>query len=279
MTPENYNPFIRTAELQASVLCYEKERLAYDYRIFYIMAGRGSILIRSEEHPLQTDTLVFVPPMVGYRFCGALSVAVLNFDLSRAAENRTRPKSPAPVERFDPALLFDRTRSEELDEPILLSDCDAMRERIPEIVREWNSGELYRDASTSAALKSVLVYLLKRRRPVPDPAEFLCRRVQGYIRLNAATPLDNRAIAEHFGYSSVYLGELFKQKTGKTLHAALLEERVCLSRRRLSETAASVDEIAHAVGFSSRNHFCTVFRKYTGMSPLEYRSRKNGAEP
>ena len=39
----------------------------------------------------------------------------------------------------------------------------------------------------------------------------------------------------------------------------------------LARTTMPVAEIAALVGFSDQFYFCRVFRKTTGLSPLEYR--------
>ena len=45
----------------------------------------------------------------------------------------------------------------------------------------------------------------------------------------------------------------------------------------LEQTDQSVTDIAYNLGWSSGNYFCTVFKKLTGMSPLQYR-KQNRAE-
>ncbi|MBE6577928.1 MAG: AraC family transcriptional regulator [Ruminococcaceae bacterium] len=37
----------------------------------------------------------------------------------------------------------------------------------------------------------------------------------------------------------------------------------------------TIEQIAFDSGFSSRNHFCTVFKKHFGISPMSYRSQRN----
>ena len=39
----------------------------------------------------------------------------------------------------------------------------------------------------------------------------------------------------------------------------------------LLETSLSVNEIANALGFQNTSHFFVLFKKYVGMSPLQFR--------
>jgi AraC-like DNA-binding protein len=41
----------------------------------------------------------------------------------------------------------------------------------------------------------------------------------------------------------------------------------------MKKPACSITEIAYALGFSSSQHFATVFRKYYGTSPSRFRKK------
>jgi YesN/AraC family two-component response regulator len=43
------------------------------------------------------------------------------------------------------------------------------------------------------------------------------------------------------------------------------------AKRELERTDLPITEIGCNLGWSSGNYFCTVFKKLTGMSPLQYR--------
>ena len=47
--------------------------------------------------------------------------------------------------------------------------------------------------------------------------------------------------------------------------------RVEESKRLLSNTEYSIIDIAVACGFDDQSYFSKVFKKYTGMSPKQYR--------
>ena len=50
--------------------------------------------------------------------------------------------------------------------------------------------------------------------------------------------------------------------------------RIENSKRLLLETDYHISVIAEKVGIADYNYFSRVFRKYEGISPTEYRSRK-----
>ena len=117
-------------------------------------------------------------------------------------------------------------------------------------------------------LNLLLAELLSRN---TDPKDKLSEKVMSYIRIHAASVNSNEDVAQVFGYHSVYLGDLIKRTTGKTLHAAIVEAKLQLACRWLAGTEESIDDIAHLTGFCSSTHFCTLFKKKLGVSPTQYR--------
>ena len=64
--------------------------------------------------------------------------------------------------------------------------------------------------------------------------------------------------------------KLFKKKTGLLISEYLLKcrmERAC----KLLKTNMSILNIAMETGFNSSTYFSTLFKKYTGKSPQDYR--------
>ena len=265
------NPFVRDAEIQNAILEGEKERYAYDHRLFYVLENSGEIIIEGERHPLNADTVVFIPPEVGYRFCGKMKVALFNFDMTRALRSRDKAICPPVKELFSPELLFDRTLLDGFEGYKIVHDAIFVRERFLEAVRVWSEAGEYGDAESSSGLKSILTDLARHGENKPLERDNLCSKIYAYIRLNAEKDINNSVLAKYFGYHPVYLGEIFKEKTGVSIHQAIISERIRLAKRWLSETDSAVEEIAYEVGFSSRSHFCTAFKSHTGVTPLCYR--------
>ncbi len=267
------NPYIRAAQIQRPVLEGDGERMAYDYRIFYILDGSGQIIIEDRPCLLRLGTMIFIPPEIGYYFVGKMKVAVLNFDLSRGCEHKAEPICPPPASDFNPELRFDTERCPELNTYFILPDALHLHGALLDIVEEWNQGGDLKDASTSALLKYILVSLLKNEQQKKSTDDVLCQRIAGYIKLHAAEIRGLGDLGEAFGYHPDYLGSVYKRQTGRTLHGDILAERLLLGKRYLTQTSLSVEEIALELGFSSRAHFCSAFKKATSTTPIEYRKR------
>lgn len=70
-----------------------------------------------------------------------------------------------------------------------------------------------------------------------------------------------------------YLGKLFKKETGKNFSHYVMEKRMEMAKALLKEGGKDrIYEIAETVGYGSNSqYFSQVFKKYTGVSPLEYK--------
>lgn len=100
--------------------------------------------------------------------------------------------------------------------------------------------------------------------------------ILNYIDHNYQENLKLGSIAELFGYNSSYLGKVFNKTTGKSFNSYIDEVRVENARKLLLEHDYKVYEIAQRVGYTNVDYFHKKFKKYTGMSPAEYRKKRLG---
>lgn len=86
--------------------------------------------------------------------------------------------------------------------------------------------------------------------------------------------LSLRWLAGTILYTNVdYLGKLFKKETGKNFSHYVMEKRMELAKKLIVEGQKDrIYEVAAKVGYGSNSqYFSQVFKKYTGVSPLEYK--------
>lgn len=101
------------------------------------------------------------------------------------------------------------------------------------------------------------------------------RQALDYLEMNYADPdIDADAVAREIGISRDHLRHVFKEETGKTVLDRLTDIRMERARRLLDEGALKVYEIAERVGYRNGQYFSQVFRKTTGMTPLEYMEKR-----
>ena len=92
-----------------------------------------------------------------------------------------------------------------------------------------------------------------------------------YIRSNITEPIGLEELANVSGYSLSHFKTRFREETGYTPANYINGRKMEKAKELLERTDQSVTEIAYGLGWSTSNYFCTVFRRMTGMSPLQYR--------
>ncbi len=98
----------------------------------------------------------------------------------------------------------------------------------------------------------------------------LIRQVGEYIKENPATSLNE--IAEHFYHSPNYLSNIFSKEMGTTIKNYIIQVRIDISKKLLSESGSSIYEVAAAVGYKNPQHFSMVFKKLVGITPSAYQN-------
>jgi two-component system response regulator YesN len=90
----------------------------------------------------------------------------------------------------------------------------------------------------------------------------------------ANTELSLSLLAEKMGLSQGYLSGLFKRLYGISFQDYLFKSRMEQAKILLLTTDLKNYQIAEQVGYYDPNYFSIRFKKYTGMSPSQYRKEK-----
>ncbi len=96
-------------------------------------------------------------------------------------------------------------------------------------------------------------------------------RIEGYIREHYAQDLSMQGVAQVMNYSETHFCRLFKQCFKVNFSAYLNEFRICQAKQMLLSTNATAKEIALACGYQDNSYFIRVFKRFTGMTPVDYR--------
>jgi two-component system response regulator YesN len=102
-------------------------------------------------------------------------------------------------------------------------------------------------------------------------ASGLIERINAYVHEHYSEQLDRNEIAGVFHLAPEYLAKLYKKKTGIYLKDYIRAYRVEQAKRLLRDQNVRVSDVAGAVGFENFSYFSTIFRKYVGMTPNEFR--------
>lgn len=81
-------------------------------------------------------------------------------------------------------------------------------------------------------------------------------------------------LAEALHLSKSYLSTYYKSKTGANLSDRIQFFRIQKAVELLADPKLRIGDIGALVGINNVNTFLRQFKKYTGMTPREYRLRK-----
>lgn len=106
---------------------------------------------------------------------------------------------------------------------------------------------------------------------IPGKNHDLIKKAILYISQNFSGELTLDEVASQVHLNPAYFSSLFKQSTGSSFKEYLNMVRIEESKRLLANTDYTIIDIAIAAGFEDQSYFSRVFKKYTGLTPRQYR--------
>jgi len=103
----------------------------------------------------------------------------------------------------------------------------------------------------------------------------LISRAQTYIEENLGEKISFEKLAAKLAASRRNFDRRFIKATGNTPVEYLQRVKVEAAKKELEKDGKSIFDIMYAVGYSDDKAFREVFKKVTGLSPLDYRNKYN----
>ena len=95
-----------------------------------------------------------------------------------------------------------------------------------------------------------------------------------FINSNIGENLKAYDLAAHCGLSASRFVHLFKEETGAPVSVFLFRTKMEKAKELLSSTDLKASEIAFETGYLNQNYFASAFKRYTKITPTEYRKNK-----
>ena len=103
----------------------------------------------------------------------------------------------------------------------------------------------------------------------------IIKKVQSYIEDNFEKKLSVQSLAKEFAISSRTFIRRFKKATLNTPLEYMQRVKVEIAKRSFESSTLNINEVMYYVGYNDQKAFRKTFKKYTGLSPLEYRAKYN----
>ncbi len=143
-----------------------------------------------------------------------------------------------------------------------------------------NSNQLIDSCSDGASLSETLVKLLhdihsayNDNNNIGVLSSSLSAQAIEYIDnhyMDSSTSLSS--VAAYLNVSDSHLSRIFKSSTGKRFMEYLIYRRIEKAKELLLSNKYRVNDIAQLVGYDNQTSFLKIFKKYTGLTPSEFKS-------
>lgn len=246
----------------------DRSILGAHYMIHYVVSGAGSVRIGNGAYPIASGSVfVLFPNQVRQVIPGENETLVIQWvelegDVLLPEFNRMNlsPNSPMLPLHVQPGV----------------SHTEKAFAQLVESGRENEACQLGRCWAVLGALEEETAQI-KPQRPGNQRRRYV-EQAMDLIQKNYMHDITVEDIAEYCGLNRSYLGKLFRDETGKSTQEYLIEYRMEVACRYLSETTAPIGTIALSVGYQNQLHFSRAFRKTFGLSPRDWQKEQRMRE-
>lgn len=147
-----------------------------------------------------------------------------------------------------------------------------------DMLREYNEGKSGSQEVLRHYLSVLCIKLFRRyasqsqELPKSDGLDY-GQMVVDLLEKSSFEHLNIDEIAQKAFLSPRYFQSVFKKHTGRSLTKFLHEMRIEKAKQLLETSDIPVNAVMLSIGYNDTKFFYTVFKRYTGMTPGEYRSR------
>lgn len=97
-----------------------------------------------------------------------------------------------------------------------------------------------------------------------------------YIENNYNKPISLSSVACALNYNTSYLSRIFKEKNNQSFSTYLHKFRIEKACSLIKNSDLKISAIASMVGFVETEYFYKIFKRHTGLTPLEYKNKLEG---
>ncbi|MFP5105321.1 response regulator transcription factor [Neobacillus sp. C211] len=100
------------------------------------------------------------------------------------------------------------------------------------------------------------------------------QEIDQYIMAHLSDNISSADMANFLFLNSSYFSRYFKKLAGENFTDYIHRFKMKTAEKMLQEKEDSIENIASQLGYSDRTYFSKIFKKHTGYSPGEYKSRQ-----
>ncbi len=240
----SFNEFLNTV-IKANH--FNTSAMLKSYRIIYYKSGSGQAMIGSSFFKFKDGMYAVIAP--NEMFEGIVT--------SQAEEMICEFIAEPAAEKLHSGIYAD-------NDNLILKQFEKIR-------HEHRLRENYRDVFLDL-FSAELYYLILRNSSKTSRKAVTIRDIVEYIDENFYEDIKVEDLAKKAGYTCRHFRNLFLETTGLPPSEYLLKKRLEISKKLLLNTSQNIVEVSQSCGFSSASQFAMFFKRYTQMTPSEFRN-------
>lgn len=239
----------------------EKRRTLQNYQLVYISRGRGEYRGRKETvSPLSAGDMMIIPPYTPHCYLPDKRTGWKEYWIGM--------RGPSIDAKFRNGFFSPHQTIYKV----------GIREDLVQLYNQAIAMAFSENATGRQIMSGIgeLILGLSRHydRNQYYPDDILLRnmdRARLIMRENVLKGISPREVAEQINMGYSLFRRVFKQYMNVSPGHFMLELKLQNARHRLLSTVLTVKEIAHDLGYEDSTCFISVFKKYTGYTPMAYR--------
>lgn len=255
---------------QTEEIAIQHEILGH-FKFLYIVTGSYTLTVNGVDYEIQGGDTILFPPAVTYSvMCEAdsdLEFYFLHFDV-------------APIDKRNLLIMLLDLQGPAIYKGLMTPASVTNLKRLNKQALEHKPGVYY---NISNLLHSTIFAALNSSEPsdllglaseiAATNEELIIQNCAQYIDTHIHEQILVDDLCSHVNVSQSYLYKCFTSVLGVSTKDFIQKHKLRKVSIELLSKNTPLQELADKYGFSSANHFSTVFKKYYGCSPSAYKQR------
>ncbi len=219
------------------------------YELVYYVKGNGKSIIGTREYSYAGNTIAFI---------------------SSDKEHSEYHQTETDVIFFGYTISNDLFK---LVDGIYMDEDGVILGLFQEIIREHYLKDMFYKIAIENAVEKILLLLCRKinKPSEKEKIESYIERAIDYININLQNDITSASVAANIGYSYGHFRHQFLKYMGVGVKEYILRARIDAAKEYLVNSNQTIEKIAERFRFSNSSHFSTVFKRYIGMMPNQYR--------
>lgn len=242
------------------------------YEILYIFESERTLVAEDKQYVLDKNHIALIPPYTLHRTVGKQGTGgkykkyMINF-------TKTFVEKLSALMAVD---LFSAFKKEQILIQLDDEEVSFVKNTMLEMFKYNSGGEVYDEQMFLMLLGCLLSFFAKKTAKENGYKEnMLVDRMIQYMENNFEQDITLESMAKQFFISKYEISRMFTKNVGISFLKCLNRIRIEQAKKMLLETTVSITQISDMTGFHSPSNFARVFKKTTGIAPVQYR-KENG---